>query len=104
MFSKTFKKTYLLTTLSYGLLHKTVQLHNATYSISNYKNDKTEEYPVLLCDKLIIGGIGVFIAMYYWPIYLYSDLQRFELTKRNLDPSFYMLKPKPSNMIDYIIS
>lgn len=83
-------KTYVVATLSYGLLRKGREMKNAT--VEYYDREKREDtrIPVLLCDKVFMTVLCGFSSVYMWPMYLYKDLKKLELRNKKLNPQWYI--------------
>lgn len=104
-----FSSRYLLATCAYGLVRKVIHLRNAKIDGKGRYNPETKKYerervPMLVNSKIMVLGLGVFIAPYLWPYYLNNDLSAAEIWLRKLDPEHYYYGHKePSSAIEYLM-
>ena len=72
--------TYSTVTCAFGALHSIVYLWDKTGTYFNYTKKHTEERQLLLVDKLVYGGFITAVAPFWWPLLLYKDVKRAEIS------------------------
>lgn len=92
---------YVAATMTYGAVRKIVRLKDAEVELCGRDLTK-KRVPMLLSQKALLTVIGTFSAIYIWPYYAYTDLQRLEIDYHKRDASVYGFRPCTS-MIDYVL-
>jgi hypothetical protein len=82
---------YLYTTMGYGAVSKLYTVYDATVQ----RDFKTE--PMLIRDKAFLVGFNTFLSVRLWPVLLFTDLGKMELSLRNA-----YKKPMYDSWIDYL--
>lgn len=97
-------KVYVATTISYGLIRKSVEMKTAKLKCYDHTKKTYIHVPVLTSDKILITAICGFAAMYVWPIYVYRDMNKIELAlNKDLNPKWYCVQTN-KHVIDYFFS
>lgn len=77
--------------MAYGVGNRLHHTHNATVQ-RDFK-----ESPMLIRDRAFVVAFGAISAIEVWPIFLYADLGKLELSLRG-----EYKKPKYDHWIDYL--
>ncbi len=93
---------YVATTVSYGIVRKSIQMRNATECHYDAIKNETIRTPILMCDKVLIIGCSGIASLYCWPYFMYKDLRKYEVNAKNLNKAWYYTEDK--HLSDYLFS
>ena len=97
---------YAYSTVGYGALRKLIQVYDCQiqYDYTKYSKDgKDNKEPMLGSTKLLLTGVCGFASVYWWPYYMFLDMDKLEMFVRSKKPKDYGIC-EPRFAFDYLFN